>query len=78
MLVITRRVDEAVQIGNEIAVRIVEVDGSRIRLGIDAPGDVSIRRIEIESCDDCGDLLVTVEKRDTPPGAHSCPTPGEK
>jgi carbon storage regulator len=66
MLVITRRVDEAVQIGHEISVRIVEVDGTKIRLGIDAPGDVSVRRIELESCDDCGDDLIVQVSRENP------------
>ncbi len=66
MLVITRRVDEAVQIGDDIAVQIVEVDGSKIRLGIVAPGDVSIRRIEIETCDDCSPVQL-IARREAPP-----------
>lgn len=64
MLVITRRVDEAVQIGRDIAVTIVEVDGSKIRLGIDAPSDVSVRRTELESCE--GETIVIVASRDLP------------
>ena len=65
MLVITRRVDEAVQIGRDIAVTIVEVDGSKIRLGIVAPADVSIRRSELESCDDSQPIVITAH-RDLP------------
>ena len=65
MLVITRRVDEAIQIGLDIAVTIVEVDGSKIRLGIEAPSDVSIRRTELESCD--GEPIMITASRDQRP-----------
>ena len=66
MLVIMRRVDEAIQIGDQISVQVVEVDGQKIRLGIVAPGDVAVRRIELESCDDCETVLITA-RRDPPP-----------
>ena len=43
MLVLTRKVGESIVIGDGIVVRVLEV-GGRVRLGIDAPRDVSITR----------------------------------
>jgi carbon storage regulator len=49
MLVLTRRIGEEIIIGNNIRVKIVAVKGDRIRVGIDAPSDVSVDRAEIHS-----------------------------
>ncbi len=47
MLVLTRRTEEEIVIGDSIKVRIVEVKGNRVRIGIEAPPDVIIEREEI-------------------------------
>ena len=47
MLVLTRKPGEQITIGNDITITVVEVAGNRIRLGIDAPGDVRILRAEL-------------------------------
>ncbi|MBI4686810.1 MAG: carbon storage regulator CsrA [Nitrospirae bacterium] len=47
MLVLTRRSDEAVKIGDDITITIVEVKGNQVRLGINAPSSVKIYRKEI-------------------------------
>mgnify|MGYP006275371445 CR=1 FL=1 len=47
MLVLTRKENESIMIGNDIKITIVEVDGGQVRLGIDAPSDVEIYREEI-------------------------------
>ena len=47
MLVLTRKKNESIMIGNDIKITVVEVDGGQIRLGIDAPKDVDIYREEI-------------------------------
>ena len=51
MLVLTRRRDEAIVIrnrfGTEIRLLVVDVRGNKVRLGIEAPPDVSIAREEI-------------------------------
>ena len=47
MLVLSRKVNEEVVIGNNIKVTIVRVAGNRVRIGISAPDDVTIRRAEI-------------------------------
>jgi carbon storage regulator CsrA len=46
MLVLTRKANEEIIIGNSIRVRIGQLRGSRVRLLIDAPPDVEIRRKE--------------------------------
>jgi carbon storage regulator len=47
MLVLSRKTGEKVHIGNDITITLVEIDGNRVRLGIDAPGDVKILRAEL-------------------------------
>ena len=47
MLVLTRKVGESINIGNDIKITIVSMEGSQIRLGIEAPKDVIIHRTEI-------------------------------
>lgn len=47
MLVLTRRVGESIQINENVTVTVVEVNGGRIRLGIEAPQDVRVRRTEL-------------------------------
>ena len=47
MLVLTRKVDEEINIGDDIIIRVVEVNRGNVRLGIDAPGNVSIYRQEV-------------------------------
>ena len=47
MLVLNRRVSEIVRIGEAVAVRVLGVKDNQVRLGIEAPGDVSIVREEI-------------------------------
>ena len=47
MLILTRRVGETVVIGEEISVTVLGVKGNQIRLGINAPRDVSVHRQEI-------------------------------
>jgi carbon storage regulator len=46
MLVLSRKVGEKIQIGDNITVTVVRVQGATIRLGIEAPSDVPISRPE--------------------------------
>ena len=46
MLVLTRKVDQPVIINENIQIRVLEIRGNRVRLGIVAPADVSIKRQE--------------------------------
>lgn len=47
MLVLSRRCGEKLVIGDDIIVTIVSVNGPRVRLGLEAPRGVSIRREEL-------------------------------
>lgn len=47
MLILQRKTGESLLIGEDITVRVVSVDGTRVRLAISAPEDVSILRSEL-------------------------------
>ena len=47
MLVLTRRVNESIVINDDVSVLVVEVRGDRVRLGIEAPKNVTVHRKEI-------------------------------
>jgi carbon storage regulator len=47
MLVLTRRLGEKLIIGGNVTVTIVGVKGNQIRIGIDAPRDITVNREEI-------------------------------
>jgi carbon storage regulator len=47
MLILTRRVGETLMVGNDITVTIVAVRGRQVRIGINAPRDVSVHREEV-------------------------------
>lgn len=47
MLVLSRRKDESIRIGDDIIITIVEVRGDTIRLGVEAPKEVPVHRSEI-------------------------------
>jgi carbon storage regulator len=47
MLVLSRKKDESVRIGSDIVITIIEIRGDKIRLGFEAPKDVSIHRQEV-------------------------------
>lgn len=47
MLVLTRRVGETVVVGTEVTFTVLGVKGNQVRVGIDAPREVSVHREEI-------------------------------
>ena len=49
MLILTRRSNERIFIGDDIVLSILAIEGNRVKLGIDAPKDVAILREEIRS-----------------------------
>jgi len=51
MLVLTRRIGETLRIADDILVTIVDVKGNQVRLGIDAPADVTVLREELVQTD---------------------------
>lgn len=49
MLVLTRKPQEKIQIGDNITITLVKVQGGRIRIGIEAPADVPVLRAELKA-----------------------------
>jgi carbon storage regulator len=47
MLVLTRKLGEVIRVGDAITVRVLEVKGNQVRLGVDAPAEVRIYREEV-------------------------------
>jgi carbon storage regulator len=47
MLVLSRKKNESIIINDHITVTVVEIRGDKVRLGIDAPKDVSVHRREV-------------------------------
>jgi len=47
VLVLTRKVEEQIKIGDNITVKVLDVDGGSVRIGIDAPKDIVILRMEV-------------------------------
>ncbi len=47
MLVFTRKIKEAIQIGEEIEITILGISGDKVKIGIEAPKNIEIHRKEI-------------------------------
>jgi carbon storage regulator CsrA len=65
MLVLSRKLGEAITISDNITVRLVKVGNGRVRLGIEAPPEISISRMEepvptVDNRPDIGHLQPTV------------------
>jgi carbon storage regulator len=47
MLILTRKVGESIRINENVCITVMEVDGKNIKLGIEAPKEISIHREEV-------------------------------
>ncbi len=47
MLILTRKLGERINIGDDIVITLVEIKGSQVKLGVDAPKSIAIHRHEI-------------------------------
>ncbi|HKJ76668.1 MAG TPA: carbon storage regulator CsrA [Gammaproteobacteria bacterium] len=47
MLILTRRVGETLVIGDDVTVTVLGIKGNQVRIGVNAPKDVSVHREEI-------------------------------
>lgn len=47
MLILTRRIGETLMVGDEVTVTVLGVKGNQVRLGVNAPKNVSVHREEI-------------------------------
>ena len=47
MLVLSRQLNETIMVGDDIEIRVVEISGGKVRLGINAPREVNVHRKEV-------------------------------
>lgn len=47
MLVLSRKKDEKIIIGDKITIMVIEIRGDKVRLGIEAPKDITVHRQEV-------------------------------
>lgn len=47
MLILSRKIGEGISIGDDIQIRILEINGGQVRVGIQAPPDITVHREEI-------------------------------
>ena len=47
MLVLTRKSGESIRIGDDIKITVSDIKGKQIRIGIEAPGDITVHREEV-------------------------------
>lgn len=66
MLVLSRKTDEKLQIGDNITVTVLRVQGNKIRLGIEAPAEVRVMR---------GELTPHPQDASTPQTPHPATSP---
>ena len=47
MLVLTRKIDESIIIGDDIKITLVDIRGDQVKIGIEAPREISVHREEV-------------------------------
>ena len=55
MLVLTRKINQSIMIGDQIEITVLAVSGEKVRIGIEAPRDISVFRQEVLDGMDEGD-----------------------
>jgi carbon storage regulator len=68
MLVLTRRLDEKIKIGNDIVISIERIRPDNVRIGIEAPKQIPISRTELLDCDN--NYLTKVHSNGDEPLSH--------
>jgi carbon storage regulator len=66
MLVLSRKKNESIIINDDITIVVVEIRGDKVRLGVEAPKDVTVHRQEVYDA-----IRRSNEALDRPNGSHS-------
>ncbi|REJ70197.1 MAG: carbon storage regulator [Proteobacteria bacterium] len=64
MLILTRRVDESLVIGDNVTVTILGVKGNQVRIGVYAPSDVTVHREELAQKQDSQEHKLSLHRDD--------------
>lgn len=80
MLVLSRKLNQSIHIGDGISIRVVRIKGNSIQLGIDAPKDVHVLRSELLERDAAQaaptDLFTALRVISESPRNATCPSVG--
>ena len=49
MLILSRKIDQKIRIGDDIVLTIIDVKGDQVKIGVEAPSDVKVYRQEVFS-----------------------------
>ena len=69
MLVLSRKSNERIQIGDSVVVTVLEIRGNKVRIGIDAPKEIHVLRSELQD-------QVSVASGNDPRGIEALETDG--
>lgn len=75
MLVLTRKIDEQIKIGDDITITVIKLRNNQIRLGIDAPREVRVLRAELEEKET---VQASVTEQPSTPGQSVSSAAGRK
>jgi carbon storage regulator len=76
VLVLSRQLDESIVIGDNVVITVVDIRGDKVRLGIEAPGEIPVHRQEVYQA------IQRDSRKSGQPQAHGsdcdCPTNSRK
>ncbi len=78
MLVLSRQRDETIMIGDNIEVTVVDIRGDKVRLGINAPREISVHRKEVYDAIRRENRAAAQVKPEDVSGAVKAPKPEDK
>ena len=47
MLVLSRKVGESVVVGSNVVIKVMEISGTRVKIGVEAPEEINVHRSEV-------------------------------
>lgn len=72
MLVMSRKLGEKIQIGEDVEVTIVRLGADAVRIGVEAPGEVRIIRAELVPIEELPPLAAQIENKKVPRAEPGC------